>query len=493
MPGEFDEYAGEFDDLADEPAAPPKPAPSKAQSFGRGALQGASLSFGDEIGAAIDTGLSHVARGIDAAAGALGVDTNKRSFARGLERINQAGGGSGGGLPLNEAHPYGERRGSLRAKNEETQTANPTSYGIGQVVGGVATAGALPALGAAGTLGRALGAGALVGGVNSAGASEGPLGWRTALETAQGAGQGALLGGLLHGATKVPDVLAGSVARSEARAPAQGMLFGKPPSPTNAAFKEAGKKIWDTGHYVAPLAKATAIAADEGLAAIARKIALNKFALRTATPAAAEKIQAEIATLEHQAAPHPMAAPAEPGAPAAPVDPTIAKLRAALAEAEPKDAEVIKGAIAGLEEKAARAKPAGIVDLGPGPLPPEAPPANPAKPAYTAGPSSRPTNRVGFKAGDDVGTGEPFAPSEADAKYARGLSMSVEDYRAMMTRRSARMAAASPDLGSLHKFIGAAKAGNPFAQKTLKALAATPEGMAKITAAELEAGMDVAP
>ena len=49
-----------FADLDAQLGTPPSPGISKGESFGRGALQGASLGFGDEGAALADTVISHI-------------------------------------------------------------------------------------------------------------------------------------------------------------------------------------------------------------------------------------------------------------------------------------------------------------------------------------------------------------------------------------------------------------------------------------------------
>ena len=164
------------------------PIPSKAESFGRGALQGASFGFGDELSAAIDTGISKIPL--------------VRSLA---EKLNSTG-GEGGGLPVNNPDlTYEQRRDAYRAKNAQAQEANPWSYGAGTVAGGVATAGALPVRGA-------ILAPAFAGGLYGAGASDAPLGVGTAVDAGIGAGTGALLGGALAGGKKLVQALTPTAA-----------------------------------------------------------------------------------------------------------------------------------------------------------------------------------------------------------------------------------------------------------------------------------------
>ena len=179
-----------------------KSQPGKAEAIGRGAVQGASLGFGDEISAGIDALLSHVP----------GVRTV-------AEKINLAG-GEGAGLPVDDPNiTYAKRRDSYRAANADAQQAHPLLYGGAALAGGVATAAGAPAtLGRFGltraaaaaeaaTGGGKLGAGlgtamdrALVsGGVAGLGTSEAKTVPGMASDTVTGAATAAATAGALHG------------------------------------------------------------------------------------------------------------------------------------------------------------------------------------------------------------------------------------------------------------------------------------------------------
>jgi len=167
-------------------AAPTPPPVSKGESFGRGALQGASLGFGDEASAAIDTATSHI--------------PGYRWLA---QKINAVG-GSGAGLPVDAPSiTYQQRRDAYRAANEAAHAANPKTYLGGELAGGLATA-AVPVAGAAkaATLGAKVGLGALEGaaiggaaglGNSKADLTQGQIGG-AALDTAIGAAGGAVVG-----------------------------------------------------------------------------------------------------------------------------------------------------------------------------------------------------------------------------------------------------------------------------------------------------------
>lgn len=98
-----------------------KPQPSMLESGLRGAAQGASLGFSDELTGALES-----------TAGSLGLVPDKT---------------------------YEQSRDEARANNQAAQKANPVTYGAGEIGGGLASSFALP--GAAATMGgRALQAGA---------------------------------------------------------------------------------------------------------------------------------------------------------------------------------------------------------------------------------------------------------------------------------------------------------------------------------------------
>lgn len=162
-------------------AAPARPT-SGAEAGERGALQGATLGFGDELAAAVDAGISKIPLVRDLA-----------------ERVNKSSGGSGPGLPVNDPNiTYAQRRDAYRGANASAQEQHPKTYLGGQLGGALATARAVPALGAG--LGGAVATNALVGGAAGAGESTAasPLG--VAADAGKGALLGGALGGVLHGA-----------------------------------------------------------------------------------------------------------------------------------------------------------------------------------------------------------------------------------------------------------------------------------------------------
>lgn len=166
--------------------------PSAREALVRGGLQGASLGFGDEASALIDTGVSHIPLLRDIA-----------------QKFNTSSGGSGGGLPIdNPDLTYQQRRDAYRARNEAAEEAHPVAYGGGELVGGLA---AVPFSGGAGEakgLGAAIKAGAKLGakvgaatalGKSNADLTEGDVG-NALVDTTKGAALGALAGGAVGAA-----------------------------------------------------------------------------------------------------------------------------------------------------------------------------------------------------------------------------------------------------------------------------------------------------
>lgn len=152
--------------------------PGAGESAARGALQGATASFGDELAAGIDTLVSKVP-GVRTVANAI------------------AGDNAGGGLPLtNPDLTYAERRDAYRTKNAQAQGAHPVAYGAGEVGGALATSlipGVAPARGAG--LAAQAGRAAVQGGVSALGASEADLTKGEFGQAAIDTGVGTVVGG----------------------------------------------------------------------------------------------------------------------------------------------------------------------------------------------------------------------------------------------------------------------------------------------------------
>jgi len=136
---------------ASVPATPPA-APSGREALARGALQGASLGFGDEAAAAIDTVASKI--------------PGVRSFAQMFQDSS---------LPRvdNPDLTYSERRNAYRAKNKAAQEEHPYIYGAGELAGGIATSPLLP--GGAAATGVKMGAKAAALAAAKAGATAGAI------------------------------------------------------------------------------------------------------------------------------------------------------------------------------------------------------------------------------------------------------------------------------------------------------------------------------
>jgi hypothetical protein len=160
--------------LDDKP--PPAEQPGWAESLGRGALQGATLGFADEISG----GLEHAFTG----------------------------------------KPYDQARDESRANFEAARKANPKTYFAGELGGGVATS-ALPFLNVAkgATVAAMAGKAALAGGIAGLGSSEADLTKGDVSGATWDTVKGAALGGALGAAGgKVGKIIGGAPARTEKRA-----------------------------------------------------------------------------------------------------------------------------------------------------------------------------------------------------------------------------------------------------------------------------------
>ncbi len=236
-----------FDDIlgaAPAPAAPVKPAenykfdesteddgPGLLESVARGAKQGVTLGFGDELTGAIESALT--------------------------------------------TKTYEQARDEARANDDAAKKAHRWGFGIGEALGGAAVP--IPGLGAAGALKGVAGLaarGAIAGGVAGLGNSEadltkGDIGG-AAKDVAYGAGLGAVLGA---GVGAVGNkVVGGAERRSAARALAEGEPGGKVAKAIDVAHLFASP-----GGFVAKKAGGAAIrGADEMLAGIARAARAGK-------------------------------------------------------------------------------------------------------------------------------------------------------------------------------------------------------------------------
>ena len=155
--------------------------PGYAESFGRGAAQGASLGFADEL-----TGAGSVA------GSAMGDAALASIRARGYEVPSAQ--------EMRAVTPgYEQARDASREKYAAAQAENPMMSLLGELIGGLATGGAGGAKAAAGVglkqaLPRLAGLGAGLGGAAGAGYSEAETAPEVAKDAAMGAGIGGAAG-----------------------------------------------------------------------------------------------------------------------------------------------------------------------------------------------------------------------------------------------------------------------------------------------------------
>lgn len=282
----------------------------------------------------------------------------------------------------------------------------------------------------------------------------------------------------------------GAIERSAARGPV-------PTANVTAAVKKALAKASEHGHIGTPgaLERGAIVGADEAAAALARRLGVKPASPVVAadTPATAvnepvgpaqaagwdpegwrHDIAAKPSAVEPAAAPAASEAPA--AAEAANADP-IAVAREALRDpaVTPAQADALKKAIAGYEEKAKR--------IGPKPAPRSSEAATPEAPPEASDPASsgaRP-EQWGGRPSNTARPAPEWAPSDADAKFAKGLNMSVDAYRDMMRRRSPylasveRLARAARSATSVDDFVReASSAGLPAKEAERIYLAAHP-------------------
>lgn len=176
----------------------PVEAPGKLESFGRGALQGATLGYQDEI--------------------AGGLDYLRSGF---------------------EPGAYSKGRDEARAANDAARQANPVTYGAGDLAGGVATA-FVPGLGIAkgATAAARIGKAALTGAAAGAGYSNAKDSDSLLTDAAMGGAMGAGLGVVGEG---VGRVLSRAPLRADNRI-IQGVTEGADPSLGKAVVGRAGER-----------------------------------------------------------------------------------------------------------------------------------------------------------------------------------------------------------------------------------------------------------
>lgn len=226
----------EPEEPADE-AAPPDV--SHLESLGRGAAQGASLGFADELA------------GVGSAIG----DWLGRKVGGGIETGQSMG------------DVYREGRDESRAAYKAAQTAHPYVYGGGEIGGAIAS-GLIPGAGA-GKLGltgakAAAGLGALEGAVQSVGASEAEGAKELLGDAVRGGVLGGALGGVAHAAF-------GRYANSAVKRHAEHIadeVLGNAPSAFKKRFASIQQLAPDVFDNDPALRKAVNSASDEGLEAV---------------------------------------------------------------------------------------------------------------------------------------------------------------------------------------------------------------------------------
>lgn len=218
-----------------------------------------------------------------------------------------------------------------------------------------------------------------------------------------------------------------------------------------------------------PAAKLIGTAADEGFAALSRRALPEAAAAPVAEAEAAGPLQSAAwdpegwrseAPATATAAPETAVAPAEAAPVVAPAEPEPIKLaREALKDPniKPDQADALKKAIAGYQAKAARKAPAPETKA-------EAVAAEPTKPEP---PSEARPEMWGGRPSNVERPAPPFTPSDADAKYAKGIGMTVPAYREMMIRTTQpgyreavqKLARLAKESTSLDEFASQATAG----------------------------------
>lgn len=164
-------------------AAGPAPDVSGAEALGRGALQGASLGWQDEVAAAADAAIAKVP-GVRNAA----------------EYLADKAGGRGASLDYTNPNlTYADRRDAYRRLNDAAQQQHGKLYGTGEVLGGLATA-AGPGMSLAKGAGalEVGGQGALLGTAAGAGESKATDAGGVARDALESGAAGGIGGAVLH-------------------------------------------------------------------------------------------------------------------------------------------------------------------------------------------------------------------------------------------------------------------------------------------------------
>ncbi len=151
-----------------------QPPPTGLQSAASGVVQGASLGFGDEIHAGLDTANEAINRGVKSFGRFLGNPEDQANIEGHYDQdsANAADDKQNGSL----MDYYRQMRGNYRDENKAAQTANPKLYGTGKFAGMLAVpvpGGAATTV--AGKIGRGAGVGSGFGALNALGESEADL------------------------------------------------------------------------------------------------------------------------------------------------------------------------------------------------------------------------------------------------------------------------------------------------------------------------------
>lgn len=264
---------------------------------------------------------------------------------------------------------------------------------------------------------------------------------------------------------------------------------------THAILAELGARIPGVGHSLTglalakdvgiPLAKAAGVAADEGLAAFARR-ALGDQGIPVAetSPFTSDQWRPRLTgplppswkPRAGAGAPiEPIAAPSEvPAEPPISDNPQIAAYQDALRGATPEQTKEYTLAIKQIEDRLARAKtrPApGPMTMPPEPVPPlpermappQTPDLAPATPAEPPAPIAHPPPAMSSV----LSEAPTWKPSAKDERFARQLGMKVADYRNLMAKRTAMQM-----VGRLPAPVGQPPAGS--LEATLAALGQQP-------------------
>jgi hypothetical protein len=207
-------------------------------------------------------------------------------------------------------------------------------------------------------------------------------------------------------------------------------------TPIHDAIAQGGKDLLSRGHTVGPMMRIGATAADEGAAAVARRILGRRAAAADVAVYPWEGWgPEEIAKRRAAAAAPPVEAPAPPAAPVATANPQVLQLQEALKTATPEQADMINKAIAGIEARAT-APPRAVAAPEPQIAPSLAERAAAIKETRAAPAEAPPGTKS--QVSEKMQAYRDRLASEEEQKYARKLGVSVERYRELMAKANAR-------------------------------------------------------